>query len=185
MNKKIIFLVNPVSGTVQKQGVVELIKKQTEASKIPFEIYPTNAEGNYDDLKLKISSENFTHVGIVGGDGTVNQVVNALKDEPLDFGIIPMGSGNGLALAAGIPKNSQAALSLLLEGKSKKIDAFLINGQFSCMLSGLGFDAQVAHDFANKASRGLMTYTRQTLTNYFTAKCFSFDVTAAEFSFSI
>jgi YegS/Rv2252/BmrU family lipid kinase len=183
MSKKIIFLVNPISGTVQKQGVVELIKKETTARKIPFEIYPTNAEGEYSALKQKINSEKFTHVGIVGGDGTVNQVVNALKESNLEFGILPMGSGNGLALTAGISKNIPKALQLLFDGKSKKIDAFRINGQFACMLSGLGFDAQVAHDFANKASRGLMTYARQTLINYFAAKCFPFEIEVEGFKF--
>ncbi len=183
MIKKIVFLVNPISGTVQKQGVVELIKRESVARQVPFEIYPTNAAGKYEELRKKIVSEYVTHIGIVGGDGTVNQVVNALRDLPIKFGIIPMGSGNGLALAAGIPKNISLALQLILEGKSRTVDAFFINDQFSCMLSGLGFDAQVAHDFANKASRGLMTYTRQTLINYFTATCFPFEVATDDFSF--
>jgi diacylglycerol kinase family enzyme len=72
-----------------------------------------------------------------------------------------MGSGNGLAFSAGIPKSPSRALSIIFEGKPVSIDAFRINNQFSCMLSGLGFDAHVAHEFANKASRGLLTYTQQ------------------------
>jgi diacylglycerol kinase (ATP) len=182
--KKIIFLVNPISGTVQKQGIVELIKREASARNLAFEICDTRADCNYAEVRQKIEQNSITHIGIVGGDGTVNQVVNALKDLPVKFGIIPMGSGNGLALAAGIPKNSLQALQIIFEGKSKKVDAFLINDQFSCMLSGLGFDAQVAHEFANKASRGLMTYTRQTLINYFTAGTYPFEIAVDGFSFS-
>lgn len=182
--KRFIFLVNPISGTVKKQGIVELIHAEAAARSLSYEIVSTRADGNYKEVKEKIIAEGITHVGIVGGDGTVNTVVNGLRDIPVKFGIVPMGSGNGLALAAGIPKIPLAALTLVMEGKSKFIDAFLINGEFSCMLSGLGFDAQVAHDFANKASRGLMTYTRQTLVNYFTAGAYPFEVAVDKFTFA-
>jgi diacylglycerol kinase (ATP) len=182
--KKFIFLVNPISGTVKKQGVVELIHAEAAARSLMYEIVNTRADGNYTEIKQKIISEGITHICIVGGDGTVNTVVNGLRDLPVKFGIVPMGSGNGLALAAGIPKIPVSALKLVMDGKSKAIDAFLVNEEFSCMLTGLGFDAQVAHDFANKASRGLMTYTRQTLVNYFTAGTYPFEVAVDKFTFS-
>lgn len=182
--KKIIFLVNPISGTVQKHGVIELINKEASRRNISFEICNTCIDGNYSEVKQKIVSEGVTHIGIVGGDGTANQVINYLRDLPITFGIIPMGSGNGLAFTAGIPKVCLAALNLIFEGKSKPVDGFMINDQFSCMLSGLGFDAQVAHEFANKASRGLLTYTRQTLINYFTAGTYPFEIAVNEFTFT-
>ncbi len=182
--KKIIFLVNPISGTVKKHGVIELINKEAARRKISFEICDTCIDGNYAEVKQKIIAEGVSHVGIVGGDGTVNQVVSYLKDLPVVFGIIPMGSGNGLAFTALIPKNCQLALQLIFNGKEKPVDAFMINGKFSCMLSGLGFDAKVAHEFANKASRGLLTYTRQTLINYFTASTYSFDIEINDFTFT-
>ncbi len=182
--KKFIFLVNPISGTVKKKGVIELIHAEAAARSLIYEIVSTRADGNYTEVKQKIIAEGITHVGIVGGDGTVNTVVNGLRDVPVKFGIVPMGSGNGLALAAGISKVPAVALKLVMEGKSKAVDGFMINGEFSCMLSGLGFDAQVAHDFANKASRGLMTYTRQTLVNYFTAGTYPFEIAVDKFTFS-
>lgn len=182
--KKFLFLVNPISGTVKKAGVVELIKKVADKKQLYFDICNTNAQGNYEDVKQKIVSEGFTHIGIVGGDGTVNQVVNYLKELPVKFGVVPMGSGNGLAFTAGIPKQCAAAIELVFEGRSKAVDAFLINDEFSCMLSGLGFDAHVAHEFANKASRGLLTYTRQTLIHYFSAGTYPFEIAIDKFTFS-
>lgn len=179
-----MYLVNPVSGTAKKDLLVENIQKQTAARGIDCEVAHTNAAGNYTLHKEKIVEERFTDVVIVGGDGTVNQVVNNFRDiEGLQFGIIPLGSGNGLAYAAGIPKKPLQALHLIFEGTAKYTDAFTINDHFSCMLSGIGFDAKVAHDFAAKASRGLFTYTQQSLINFFKAQPYQFEVIIDGFSF--
>ncbi len=183
MNRKIIYLLNPISGTSKKEGVRKLVERETAANEIPFEIVSTNPAGDYDFLKEKISSEGITDVVIIGGDGTVNQVTGALRGVPVHFGIIPVGSGNGLALTAGIPKKPQEALALIFSGEAKKTDAFLVNDHYSCMLSGLGFDAQVAHNFATKESRGLFTYTQQSLVNFFKAHPYQFEVVLDNFSF--
>ena len=182
-DRKIIYLINPISGTSKKEGIRKLVERETTAQGIYFEIESTNANGDYDHLKDKIISERFTDVVIIGGDGTVNQVTNALRHTHVQFGIIPVGSGNGLARAAGIPTKPQQSLALIFTGKAKKVDAFLINNQYSCMLSGIGFDAQVAHDFATKATRGLMMYTQQSILNYFKAHPYQFEVVVDSFSF--
>lgn len=182
-DRKIIYLVNPISGTSKKEGIKKLIERETTAQGIPFEITHTNADGDYDWLKDKIIREKITDVIMTGGDGTVNQVTGALRGVAVRFGIIPMGSGNGLARSAGIPTKPQQALALIFAGHSKRIDAFLINNQYACMLSGIGFDAQVAHDFATKASRGLLTYTQQSIVNFFKAHPYQFEVIIDGFSF--
>lgn len=183
MKRKIIYLINPISGTSKKDGIRKLIKKETTARAIPFEILPTVENGDYDLLKEKIMEEKVTDVVIIGGDGTVNQVTNALRLLPIQFGIMPFGSGNGLALTAGIPKNEKDALNVIFKGEAKYIDAFHINKDYSCMLSGIGFDAQVAHDFAARSSRGLFTYTHESIINFFKAQPFQFEVILKDFSF--
>ncbi|MBY0482240.1 MAG: YegS/Rv2252/BmrU family lipid kinase [Chitinophagaceae bacterium] len=183
MNRKINFLVNPVSGNTKKDEILRMVHLEMQGKDIPFEFIFTNASGDYDYIKENIEKEGITDIVMIGGDGTVNQVVNALRNMPIRFGIIPVGSGNGLALAAGIPRKPQDAIQLIIAGESKPVDAFLINQQFSCMLSGVGFDAQVAHDFASKASRGLMTYTQQSLINYFKASPYQFEIVLENFSF--
>ncbi len=183
MNRKFIYLINPIAGTAKKDDIQQQLQQITTAKNINFEIVPTNASGNYDFLKDKIEAENITDLVMVGGDGTVNQIVNALQGVDINFGIIPVGSGNGLAYAAGIPKKPQDAIELLFTGTAKYVDAFLINKQFSCMLSGIGFDAQVAHDFANQNSRGLLTYTKQSLSNFFKAQPYQFEITVNDFTF--
>jgi diacylglycerol kinase (ATP) len=181
--RKLIYLVNPVSGTKKKQNLRKLITETTAAQPCSFEIFDTNATGDYAWLQERIINENITDVVIAGGDGTINQVVSALQHLPVQFGIIPAGSGNGLALAAKIPKNQQHALNLVFNGHAKLTDAFMVNNRFACMLSGLGFDAQVAHDFARQKTRGLLTYTRESLKNFFKAHAWPFEITVEGFSF--
>ena len=182
--RKIMYLVNPISGTVKKSSFIFSIQSVTEKEGIAYEIGETNAAGNYWMMKEKLTDEGFTDVVIVGGDGTIRQVVNALRDiENLSFGIIPLGSGNGLARAANIPSKPLSALQLLFVGTAKNIDALTINQHFSCMLSGIGFDAKVAHDFAEKTTRGLFTYTQQSLINYFKAHPYQFEIVLDDFSF--
>ena len=176
MNRKIIYFINPISGTRSKENLVKQIETKTAIQNIPFEILPTNAEGNYFFLKEKISKEQITDIVICGGDGTISQIASTLLDEDIRIGIIPMGSGNGLALAAKIPKQIDKALEVIFTGNASYIDSFYINSCFSCMLCGLGFDAQVAHDFAQQSKRGLSTYIKQTLINFINVQPWSFEI---------
>lgn len=184
MQRKIIYLINPISGTKGKSSLKELIAHETNKRLIPFEILPTSANGNYDFVKQKISSEQVTDVVICGGDGTVNQVVRALAATDVQFGIIPMGSGNGLALAAGIPKASAKALEVVFTGKVIYTDGFMVNDDFACMLCGLGFDAQVAHEFAGQPKRGLGTYASLTTRHFFNARPYPFRIVANKLEFT-
>jgi diacylglycerol kinase family enzyme len=105
-------------------------------------------------------------------------------DYNLDFGIIPCGSGNGLAYTVKIPKQPARALDIIFKRNASAIDGFYINNQFACMLCGLGFDAKVAHDFAQQPRRGLTTYVKQVVKNFFTAKTYSFELSINNNRFS-
>ena len=183
-NRKIIYLINPISGTSKKKDVRNIIETETAKQNLLFEIINTSPAGDYSFLEEKIITEKISDIVVVGGDGTVNQVTKALKHLPVQFGIIPAGSGNGLAFAANIPKNTKAALQIIFKNKTKNVDSFLINNQYGCMLSGLGFDAQVAHDFAKKETRGLATYAVESAANFLKAEPYLFEITVNNFSFS-
>jgi diacylglycerol kinase (ATP) len=174
MQRRFIYFINPISGTKGKIVLVEMLKKITREKNIPYEILPTNAKGDYSYLQQKIAEEKITDVIICGGDGTVNQVAHALLNIDVNVGIIPMGSGNGLAFAARIPKQVNKALDIIFKGNAVYIDSFYINKKFSCMLCGLGFDAQVAHDFARQKKRGLSTYVKQSTRNFIKAAPYPF-----------
>jgi diacylglycerol kinase (ATP) len=178
MKRKLLYIVNPISGTKNKSSLQQIIKTKTTAAGFEFTIYPSVESGDYSFLFPIIKEQNFTDVIIAGGDGTINQVVNSLRTLKVQFGIIPCGSGNGLAFSAGIPKNPEKALQIIFNGKGEWCDAFLINETFACMLCGLGLDAQVAHDFAKDPKRGLTTYIKKAVSNFFTAKTYPFILTA-------
>jgi diacylglycerol kinase (ATP) len=174
MNRKLLYLINPISGTGNKGSIQHTIRASTEAAGFKYEIYPSVESGDYSFLVPIIKEKKFTEVIIAGGDGTINQAVNSLRKQNISFGIIPCGSGNGLAFSAGIPKNTEKALQIVFNGKPRETDAFLVNGIFACMLCGLGLDAQVAHDFANNPKRGLSTYIKKTFSNFLSAKTYPF-----------
>jgi diacylglycerol kinase (ATP) len=183
MSRKIIYIVNPISGTRTQKNLRQLLEEKTKQKGIPFDIFPSVASGDYSFLHQKIKKEKITDVVIAGGDGTVSQVVGSLMDLDLNFGIIPCGSGNGLALAAKISKQPDKTLDMIFAGKASLIDGFVANGRFACMLCGLGFDAKVAHDFVDQPARGLTTYMRLALKNFFTVKPYNFKIQIQDTAF--
>jgi len=182
--RHIIYIINPIAGTRKKSGLQKLIEEKTRQENIPFEIFPSVASGDYTFLRPLIKEEKITDVVVAGGDGTLSQVVGSLMDEEINFGVIPCGSGNGLAMAAGISKQPLKALEIIFNNKAKRIDGFYINGHFSCMLTGIGFDAKVAHEFAKEAKRGFTTYAILVSRNFFSAKPYCFTVESNGLTFT-
>ena len=176
MNRKIIYIINPVSGTKSKSDLQKFVEAETKQKGISFFVFPSVADGNYSFLHSIIKEEKITDVVIAGGDGTISSVVGSLLKEEVDFGIIPCGSGNGLAHTAKISKQPAKALDIIFNGKPSAIDGFFVNDRFACMLAGLGFDAKVAHEFADHPKRGLMAYAQLTLKNFFSINPFRFEL---------
>lgn len=190
MSRKIIYLINPISGTKGKSSLQDLITRRTKAQNIEFSLIPTNAAGNYDHLIPVIEQEKITDIVVCGGDGTVNAVAAALMGTTTRIGIVPTGSGNGLAFAARIPASPSRALDLIFAGKASPVDGFMINDRFSCMLCGIGFDAEVAHEFAKQKTRGLQTYIRVSFSRFFRAGAYRFRINVpapqgAEYNFPV
>ena len=133
MQRRFIIFINPISGTQNKGGLKELIQRRLDEHGYHHQFLDTNKEGDYGFLPNKIEADRITDVIVCGGDGTVNQVGASLLNVDVNVGIIPMGSGNGLAFAAGIPKDPRKALDVIMQGKAAYIDAFYINNLFSCV----------------------------------------------------
>ena len=174
MSRKIIYIINPISGTRTKKDLQQFVEEKTKEQGISFSVYPSVADGDYSFLRSIIKEEKITDVVIAGGDGTVSQVVGSLLNEDVSFGIIPCGSGNGLALAAKISKQPAKALAIIFKGHAELTDGFYINDTFSCMLTGIGFDGKVAHEFAHQPKRGLATYAKLVSKNFFNANPYNF-----------
>lgn len=176
MRRKILFFINPISGTGSKLRLERKIIRKCYDHNVAFEMLLTAEDGNYSFLRDKIKEDKITDIVICGGDGSLNPLVGALLNVKVNFGIIPLGSGNGLAFAAKIPKSIDKAFEIIFNGKASCVDAFLINDRLSCMLCGIGFDAQVAYDFSLQKKRGLVTYIKQSLKNFLSASTYPFVV---------
>ena len=185
MNRKIIYIINPISGKRAKSNLQEIIEEKTRSKRIAYRIYLSNPYGDYSNLRSEIEKESITDIVIAGGDGTVSQVVGSLMDLDVRFGIIPCGSGNGLALAAKIPKQPEKALEIIFRGHTEETDGFLVNDIFACMLTGIGFDGKVAHEFAHQQKRGLGTYAKLVSKNFFSADPYQFQIESNGLDFSV
>ena len=185
MSRKFIFFINPVSGTKNKFQLEEKITRKCEEKGLSFEILFTSKEGNYNFLYQKITKENVTDIAIAGGDGSIRPIVSSVLNLNVNIGIIPVGSGNGLARSASIPNSVDKAIDVILEGKPRPADAFLINRQLSTHVCGLGFDAKVAHDFSLANDRGLNSYAKIAVKNFTTARTYPFTIEADGKSFEV
>ena len=165
MDRKLLFLLNPISGGKKTSSLPQKIGNFLNQYTIPFFIKETPADGNYAFLKRLIQYENITDVVICGGDGTINAVINHLREDHLRFGIIPCGSGNGLALACKIPLKPEKALQVIIEGKTIMADAVKVNERLSSMVFGIGLDGKVSRDFNQSKTRGFFLYAWLTLKN--------------------
>jgi diacylglycerol kinase (ATP) len=177
MTRKILFFINPVSGTRSKIPLEKKIEKKCQEKNIGYEFLLTAEDGNYPFLREKIGRDEITDIVICGGDGSISPVIASVLNLKVNIGIIPVGSGNGLALTAKISRSVDKALEIIFKGKASCVDAFLINGRLGCMLCGIGLDAQVAYDFSLQKKRGLSTYIRQSLKNFLSASPYPFELT--------
>ncbi|MHA8066827.1 diacylglycerol/lipid kinase family protein [Aquirufa sp. ROCK2-A2] len=115
------------------------------------------------ELTKQAISAKAERIIVIGGDGTINEVASTLIDKNIPLGIIPMGSGNGLARHLHIPLNFNKALQKSLQGRIIEIDAVYFNEKPFFCTAGLGFDAIVAHKFAKSENRGFLNYILSTL----------------------
>ncbi|MBQ8484958.1 MAG: YegS/Rv2252/BmrU family lipid kinase [Bacteroidaceae bacterium] len=161
--KHITFIVNPISGTQEKEQIIALINEYLDIDKYTFQIIYTQYAGHAEEIAAQCAEENHFAVVAVGGDGTVNEVARALTHTHTALGIIPCGSGNGLARHLQISMQPRKAIEAINEGLIERIDYGTINRRKFFCTCGVGFDAFVSLKFAEAGKRGLNTYIEQSL----------------------
>lgn len=157
MSQKIRFIVNPFSGLGKHHTIEHLIKKELDPLVWKWEVVYTKYPGHATQLSREAVGH-FDVVVAVGGDGTVNEVGSALVGSGVLMGIIPAGSGNGLARHLNIPLKAGRALQMFGQHQVKAIDTMRINDRFSFNVSGVGFDGHISHMFTGKRNRGPLGY---------------------------
>ncbi|MBR0259446.1 MAG: YegS/Rv2252/BmrU family lipid kinase [Prevotella sp.] len=161
--KRIIFIVNPISGTDNKEHIPEQIAEVIDSEHFDCEIRFTEYRGHAAEIAREAAKEGVDVVVAVGGDGTVNEVARSLVHTDTALGIIPCGSGNGLARHLCIPLNVTKALELINTCQIESFDYGVINGLPFFCTCGMGFDAFISLKFAEAGKRGPITYVENVL----------------------
>ena len=168
--KNITFIVNPISGTKSKDALPLLVKQLIDDSLYECEIIKTEYAGHAAELASQCVNDHIDICVAVGGDGTVNEMARSLAHSETALGIIPCGSGNGLARHLCLPMDMKQALQVINAGKTDYFDYGVINDQPFFCTCGMGFDAYVSLKFAESGKRGLATYVENVLKEGLTYK---------------
>ncbi len=163
MKKKAVFVINLISGTSDKAAIPGLIDQYLDKTKFEYEIAITQYAGHASEIATKAKDDGVDVVVAVGGDGTVNEVARAIVHSNTALGIIPCGSGNGLARHLLLPLNVRKAIDVINRSEVRQLDYGIINDYPFFCTCGMGFDAFVSMKFAEAGKRGPITYVENVL----------------------
>lgn len=161
--KKILFIMNPISGTVRKTGIPKVVEDNLDKDCFDFDLEETRYSGHAYELATDAKVHGYDAVVAVGGDGTVNEVARAIVHSDIALGIVPCGSGNGLARHLMLPMDAAKAIKVINSYTVHDLDYGMINDiPFFCTC-GMGFDAFISMKFAESGRRGPVTYIENIL----------------------
>ncbi|MGM9829018.1 MAG: diacylglycerol/lipid kinase family protein [Muribaculaceae bacterium] len=178
--KKLLAVINPISGTANKQYIPETITEVMDESKWDVMIRFTQRPGHATDLAKQAIKQGYYGVLAIGGDGTINEVAAALRDSDTALGIIPNGSGNGLARHLNIPIDVKRALEEINNDRIEQFDYCMANQHPFFCTCGVGFDAHVSAKFAESKKRGPMSYLKNTLVEYLRYRSEEYSIETAD-----
>ena len=174
--RKILAVINPISGTSNKEFMPETIARCIDPDKFDVVVRFTQHASHATLLTEEAIKEGFYGVIAVGGDGTINEVAAALRDSSTALGIIPCGSGNGLARHLGIPMNVEKALEIINLDNIEALDYCTANDRPFFCTCGVGFDAHVSQKLAEARKRGPLSYIQKTLVEYLKYRCKTYSI---------
>jgi YegS/Rv2252/BmrU family lipid kinase len=177
VKKKIRFIINPKSGVHQKLEIPDLINRLVDREKYDYEIFFTEGPHHGTSLSKETADKNYFAAVSVGGDGSANEVAKGVSGSKTSLGIIPCGSGNGMARHLKIPMKIEKAFQVINTGSIEKIDTVRANEEFCISTIGVGFDAHIAHLFANSSKRGYLTYAKLVLAEFHKYKPATYELT--------
>lgn len=160
LKTNILFIINPISGGKKKQKIPALIDAYLDKSKFNSNYRFTEYVGHAAEIAEEAASKSFDVIIAVGGDGTINEIAPKVMQSGKVLGILPFGSGNGLARFLKIPMNTKKAIELINSYHVKLIDTAKLNNKHFFNMAGMGFDAHISAVFAGNKSRGLKGYVQ-------------------------
>jgi diacylglycerol kinase (ATP) len=164
--KKILFIVNPISGVGRQKVIEKLIERKLDKTRYDFELAYTKASKHAIELSAEGAARGLDVIVAVGGDGSVNEIGRSLVGTGTAMAILPAGSGNGLARHLRIPMDLEKAMHVINRGNTMAIDTVKINHEHYLGMAGVGFDAHIGWEFARFGKRGFKTYIKVFLREY-------------------
>lgn len=161
--KHIHFIVNVIAGKGNNNIDLVLLEKYFNKEEYTLTIKPTSYKKHAVKLTQESINEQAEIIIACGGDGTINEVASCLVNTSIILGIIPIGSGNGLASNLDIPKNIDKALQIIKAQAIRKIDVGQLNSNYFFSNTGIGFDALVIKNYEASNERTLLSYVKATL----------------------
>ncbi|TLU99209.1 diacylglycerol/lipid kinase family protein [Dyadobacter luticola] len=161
--RKVLLVVNPISGDVDKDVIFERIIEKTGAEGYDLRIYSTTGENDQETIREMLENIRPERVLVAGGDGTISLVAQAAYGIEVIMGIIPAGSANGLSVDFGLSGSVDQAVEVAFAENTVLIDAVSINGDISLHLSDIGLNALLVKNYENSDMRGKLGYAREML----------------------
>jgi len=157
--KDILFIVNPRAGVDRVKAIEEALQKHLDHQQYTYRIEETRYPKHGTEIARAAAASGVDVVVAVGGDGSLNDIIQGIRDTATVLGVIPMGSGNGMARSAGIPLKLEAAIKVLNKNNVHAIDTGLVdNKRLFISNAGVGFDAVVTREFSQSKKRGFWSY---------------------------
>jgi diacylglycerol kinase (ATP) len=154
LKKNIIFVVNPISGDVDKTQYIEATKLFAESENLEFILFETTGEDDIAKIKSLYNQHKPDRIIVAGGDGTIKMVAEALEKHDVILGILPAGSANGLSVDLNLPTTLEENLNIAFHNNYMEMDMISINGKKSLHLSDLGLNADLVKNYENSEIRG-------------------------------
>lgn len=180
MNVDTLLIINPISGTNHAPGLAARLSEALKQMGHNPEVKFTEHSGHARKMAAEAAASGVRSVLACGGDGTVNEVASALIGTQTVLGILPNGSGNGLARHIGIPCNPLGALNVIADNRPQSCDWCDIDGHPFFCAAGVGFDAAVVQRFSKKGRRGFITYLQSAVEEFRTYEAQQYTITTPD-----
>ena len=164
MEKNILFVVNPISGDVDKAEMTAAVAQFADKENKNLVIYETIGQDDIAKIKALYKTHLPERIVIAGGDGTIKMVAEAMENVDVILGILPAGSANGLSVDLNLPTTIDENLSIAFRNNYMEVDMVRINGKNSLHLSDIGLNADLVKNYENSETRGMWGYALQAYT---------------------
>jgi len=164
MKKKYILIVNPISGDIDKSEIIDKTLAFAAEFEVTIIVYKTTGQNDETAIRTLYNLHNPERVLILGGDGTIKMVGEALENQEVIFGILPAGSSNGLAVDLNLPSVIEENFVVAFHNHFIEVDMVSINGKKSMHLSDIGVNAELVKNYQKSKTRGKLGYALQIIT---------------------